>query len=164
MDGLPQPLFKWNTRAEAKKTFGSTDIEGATWLAIRLVLIPDNSSLKASKFGDESSEIPDADLHSRAKINGIGSVISLGGKQNCFGCIINMKELAGRIPRSPQDNLLCSSVHRIHTFSYDCWNRVGGLDVEVVAGAIKIHGQKVDRVKTELLPICLRLHEQHFLG
>lgn len=41
---------------------------------------------------------------------------------------------------------------------------MGGLQVEVVAGAVEVHWQEEDGIESVLLPIGLGLDQHHFLG
>ena len=52
----------------------------------------------------------------------------------------------------------------INTFLDEGGDDMGGLGIEIITGAIEIHGQQENGIKTILLPIRLRLYQHHLLG
>ena len=106
----------------------------------------------------------DADLESGADVDRLGAVVPLGRVHDRGGAILDIEELARRVPGSPAGELARAGLDRFDRFAYQRGNDVGRGRIEVVVRPVQVHRQQVDRVHAALRAIRLPLHQQHLLG
>src|SRR6266516_831968 len=98
--GLAMPLVPFNRALQtlAKVDAGSKGefllspacIELASRLTIGLARVPSHPAAKMSQLSDQAHEVADADFESRSEVDRIGLVITLGGKHDAFGGVLDI--------------------------------------------------------------------------
>src|SRR5687768_11134100 len=99
LDCLLQPVFQRRTGAEPDRVPRAAYVEAAAGLAIRFARIPDDLPVEARKAGDELREVLDGDLAAAAQVDGLGRVVALHRRDQPFGAVVDVKELAADLPR-----------------------------------------------------------------
>src|SRR5439155_20468467 len=103
------------------------------------------------------------DLLADTEVDGIRAVVPIGRENDAFSRIVNVEKLTrGATGATDLDvrTILLARVHALLDYrGYD----VRALGVEIVARAVKVNGQQVDRVETVLRAVRLSLDQQHLL-
>src|SRR5215831_307333 len=144
--------------------FRPRNIQHAARLAVGLCGVPDDFAAEARQESDEFCQVFDPYLGSRADVHWSAVIVAFGREYDAFGRIVGMNKFTCRCARSPQDHFRIAISNSIYTLLDNGGNRVRRFRIEVIAGTIQIDWEKIDSVESELLTICLRLNEEHFLG
>ena len=100
----------------------------------------------------------------RVDVDRLLALIALRRQHDRLGRVLDIEELAGRASRAPDGDLGRPARRRVHALLDQRRDHVRRARVEVVAGAIQVHGHEEDGVEAVLPAVGLRLHEQHLLG
>lgn len=160
-DGLRESFVEGGVGAEAKGALGGGDVQAAAGLAVGFGGVPEDLAAKAGEGADLAHEILDADLKAGADVDGVAAVVTLRGEQDRFGAVFHEQEFASRCAVAPHRDRIALLPNRFGAFANQRRNHVARFGIEVVARSVKIHRQQKDRVVIVLLPVRLRLHQQH---
>ena len=109
-------------------------------------------------------QILDRDLRPTAEIDRIGLVVMFRRQQNPLGGVGGVDELARSRP-VPQHSIWSAPASTASTHflirAGITWLLAGS---KLSPRAVEIHRQQEDRIEAVLLPVRLRLHQQHLLG
>ena len=79
------------------------------------------------------------------RFTGSAPVVVLGREHDPLRGVVDVEELAVARAGAPDLDHLVAALHRLHALADEGGDDVGALGVEVVARAVEVHGQEVDR-------------------
>ena len=118
----------------------------------------------ARQRGDHLGEVPDPSLLPGSDVDRVRDVEPLGAEQQSARGVVDVEELPGRLPGSPEDHLRLISLGCEGVLVDHRRDHVGVLQVEVVTRAVEIGHHRDAGVEPVLAPVGVREHEVHLLG
>src|SRR6266851_4411235 len=88
-------------------------IERAPRLAVGLRSVVGEPAPIVHQLADQARQIADRDLPAAAKIYGFRPIVSLASREDAFGGVLNVEELARWRPVSPQNDLVAAGADRL---------------------------------------------------
>ena len=98
------------------------------------------------------------------RLTGLGAVVAVGGEEQALDAVLDVEELARRRPVAPERDARVAARPGLRHLADERGDHVRGLEVEVVARAVEVHGEEVDRVEPVLLAVGAGAGEQRALG
>ena len=112
-----------------------------------------NLSGEAAQQGDAAGEFVNRHFGAGTDIDGIGAVIMLERKQNAFGAVLDMDEIAGGATGAADYDFFRSGFDRVDEFPNERRDNKTRAGIEIVSRTVKIGGDQTDAMKSILLAI-----------
>ena len=100
--GPTKAVLERGSGHEAETLPGAAGVERPPWLPVRLRGVPAHLAGEAREAHHECYEVADGDLPADAEIDRVAAVVTLGGKDDAVGRVVDVQELAGRTIRFPR--------------------------------------------------------------
>src|SRR5690348_194542 len=104
-DRAPQTFLESRMRTEAEALLGSSRVEVASRLSVRLRRIPRNPAGEAHDARDHFGERLDRELAARSDVHRIAAVVAFAREQDRLGRVLDIQELPRRRSVSPHLDL-----------------------------------------------------------
>src|SRR5437899_3825689 len=163
LDGRTQTLDEARRGTKAELALGWRHVGASPRLAVGLRRIPGDVARKARQLRDQLDELANADLSPRPEIHRLRFVVTLQGEHDRARTIFHVEKLAAGRTRTPDFDPTCPGVDRVDALLDQRGNHVRLARIERIAWTVEIDRQEIDAVETVLLPIRLRLYQEHLL-
>src|SRR5207244_9134450 len=96
--GVAQAVLEARTRPEAEPALGPGRVDAPARLPVGLGGVPHDAAGEARELRHDLDEVPDADLHPGAEVDGLRTVVALGGQHDRLRRVLHVEEFArGRL-------------------------------------------------------------------